>query len=278
MICCVIRNQSHGYVATSRAVSCQADANPLMIGSVSRNVKEKSQRCTGRSLRCGLTSAVLSRAGPWPGRRRRRREPALPSCAGRCREWALARVTCPYFSPTRTPFGHLPYTASPRCPWRRLRHGRQALLHRGGRPPFPPQLLDPGRDMHRLDTRQGQSEPFAPSEEPGCHTRIGGAGVRVADVGGEKLDIAPDRTLTLGSDQGRHKPRPSTDGQSCLVGNYQRAGHRACHGLISGTPQPAKSPSRVAIDALCTWAMAAIMPSIGLRRCPACWRLPAMAA
>ena len=43
MVCCVIRNQSHGYVATSRTVSCQADANPLMIGSVSRNVNEKSQ-------------------------------------------------------------------------------------------------------------------------------------------------------------------------------------------------------------------------------------------
>ncbi len=43
MVCCVIRNQSHGYVATSRTVSCQTDANPLMIGWDSRNVKGKSQ-------------------------------------------------------------------------------------------------------------------------------------------------------------------------------------------------------------------------------------------
>jgi len=42
MVCCVIRNQSHGYVATSRTVSCQTDANPLMIGWDSRNVKGKS--------------------------------------------------------------------------------------------------------------------------------------------------------------------------------------------------------------------------------------------
>jgi len=43
MVCCVIQNQSHGYVATSRAVSCQIDANPLMVGWDSRNVKGKSQ-------------------------------------------------------------------------------------------------------------------------------------------------------------------------------------------------------------------------------------------
>ncbi len=43
MVCCVIRNQSHGYVTTSRAVSCQTDANPLMIGWDSRNIKWKSQ-------------------------------------------------------------------------------------------------------------------------------------------------------------------------------------------------------------------------------------------
>ena len=48
MVCCVIWNPSHGYVATSRAVSCQTDTNPLMIGWDNRNVKGKShQSCWG---------------------------------------------------------------------------------------------------------------------------------------------------------------------------------------------------------------------------------------
>lgn len=45
-VCCVIRNQSHGYVATSRGVSCQTDANPLIVGWDSRNVNGKSQLTT----------------------------------------------------------------------------------------------------------------------------------------------------------------------------------------------------------------------------------------
>jgi len=44
MVCCVIRNQSHGYVATSRAFSCQTYANALMINWYSRNVKGQSRR------------------------------------------------------------------------------------------------------------------------------------------------------------------------------------------------------------------------------------------
>ena len=53
------------------------------------------------------------------------------------------------------------------------------------------QLLDLGADVMRPDRRQRQAAFLAPGEEPAAGPGVGPARVRVADVGGEELDIAP---------------------------------------------------------------------------------------
>jgi hypothetical protein len=55
----------------------------------------------------------------------------------------------------------------------------------------------------RPDRRWHQASVFAPRKEPAARTRIGSAGVRVADIGGEEFDIAPRRCVAEIDDQRR---------------------------------------------------------------------------
>jgi hypothetical protein len=65
-------------------------------------------------------------------------------------------------------------------------------------------LLDIARDIERPDRRQRQATVFAPGEELAAGPRVGAPRVRVADVGGEELDIAPAGGIAGGGDQRRH--------------------------------------------------------------------------
>jgi hypothetical protein len=59
----------------------------------------------------------------------------------------------------------------------------------------------------RPDRRRRQAAILTPREEPAARARIGAAGMRVADVGGEELDIAPRRRVTKVGDQRRDDVR-----------------------------------------------------------------------
>src|ERR1039458_7609488 len=67
----------------------------------------------------------------------------------------------------------------------------QMLLDRGSRP-LALQLLDVGRDVHRLDAPEFANPlPFAPAQEGRGRPRIRRPRVLVADVDGEEFEEAP---------------------------------------------------------------------------------------
>ena len=57
------------------------------------------------------------------------------------------------------------------------------------------ELLDVGRDDHRLDLAEGEASALAPLGEPAHGREVREAGVPVPDVGGEELPEAPLRVL-----------------------------------------------------------------------------------
>ena len=60
----------------------------------------------------------------------------------------------------------------------------------------PPQLLDPGRDVKRLDLGQRLYAALAaPGHEIHGGAAVSAAGVRIADVGGEEFKIAASDVL-----------------------------------------------------------------------------------
>ena len=82
-------------------------------------------------------------------------------------------------------------------------HRGELLLH-ARRPVFLLQLVHPGCHVERPDRRERQAAPLAPGEEPRAGAGIGTTGVRVVDVGGEELDIAPGCTLSGVTNHGGH--------------------------------------------------------------------------
>ena len=143
------------------------------------------------------------------------------------------------------------------------------------------ELLDIGRDMQRLDQDElVQAVRLAPGEETNHGPVVGGAGVRVADSGGEELEESARCPLAGAGDDGRDHGtsslcRQGRDGQ-CRRGKDE-FGHDASHGFTTGTPQPSRPWSRVAIAAPCARAMTAIMASNGVMGLPARRRPPVIA-
>src|ERR1017187_597444 len=86
--------------------------------------------------------------------------------------------------------------------------GGQMLLDRGSRP-LTVQLLDIGRNMHRLHPPQfANSLPFAPAQEISGGPRIRRPRVFVTDVDGEEFEEAKRGTLPCPRDE-RRKVRSS---------------------------------------------------------------------
>jgi hypothetical protein len=56
----------------------------------------------------------------------------------------------------------------------------------------------------RPDRGGDKAALLAPGEEPGAGLGVGSTGVRVADVGGEELDVTPGGRVAEIDDQGRH--------------------------------------------------------------------------
>ena len=63
---------------------------------------------------------------------------------------------------------------------------RELLLHARGRQ-LPGELLNVGRDDHRLDLVESNAAALAPLGETPGGRKVGEAGVRVPDVGGEEF-------------------------------------------------------------------------------------------
>jgi hypothetical protein len=82
-------------------------------------------------------------------------------------------------------------------------HRRELLLDRGRRD-LVLQLLYICGDVMGADRRRRQAAVIAPGEEPVAGPGIRSAGVRVADVGSEKFDVAPGGFLAEIGDQRRH--------------------------------------------------------------------------
>ena len=67
-----------------------------------------------------------------------------------------------------------------------------------------PELLDVGSDVHGLEEPElGEPPRLAPAEEVGNRPGVGGPGVAVADVGGEKFEKTAARVRAGGRDLGR---------------------------------------------------------------------------
>ena len=81
-------------------------------------------------------------------------------------------------------------------------YGRQPLLD-AGRRKLPPEALDPGGDVYRLDVEQAEAGLVAPVEELSDRPVVGAARVRVADVGGEEFDEAAAGVPAARGDQCR---------------------------------------------------------------------------
>ena len=142
--------------------------------------------------------------------------------------------------------------------------GRQVALHGRGRVGLA-ELLDIGRDVQGVDVRDGQDAGgHAPGQENAHVTRIGPAGVRVADGGGEELHEAPARPIAARGDEGwKGGTRRDAD----------QSGHLASQGLTRVRPQPSKPPeSRVTTAASWAWAVAATMRSVVSIGLPICRR------
>ena len=65
------------------------------------------------------------------------------------------------------------------------------------------ELLDVGRDDHRLDLVESEASALAPPGEAAHGREVGKAGVPVPDVGGEELPEAPLRELRGGEERRR---------------------------------------------------------------------------
>ena len=144
------------------------------------------------------------------------------------------------------------------------------------------ELLDVGRDVQRFDECElVQAVCLAPGEEADNGPVVGGARVRVADGGGEKLEAPARCPLTGAGDDGRDYGTDSVRlqgrGGQCRRGEDELA-HSASQGLMIGTPQPFRSRSRVATAAPCARAIEAIMASNGWMGSPARRRPPVIAA
>ena len=74
---------------------------------------------------------------------------------------------------------------------------RQVLLH-ARRRQLPRELLDAGRDHHRLDLRQGNAVVPAPVGEVPHRDQVGAPRIRVSDVGGEEFSEPPPRPIRTG--------------------------------------------------------------------------------
>ena len=68
---------------------------------------------------------------------------------------------------------------------------------------YPGELLDVGRDDHRLDLVEGEASALAPFGEAAHGREVGEAGVGVPDVGGEELPEAPLGAHGGGEERGR---------------------------------------------------------------------------
>ena len=100
------------------------------------------------------------------------------------------------------------------------------LLHRLGRS-LARELLDVGRDNHRLNVREALPALVAPSEELPDGLRVGEARVRVSDVDGEELQEARAGPLALAGDKGGEvcgfSSSPSGDCDSLLCHCVRRS-------------------------------------------------------
>jgi hypothetical protein len=79
-------------------------------------------------------------------------------------------------------------------------HGGE-LVFDGRRRGLRLQLLYIGGDVVRPDRGKREAAPFAPGEKPGARAGIGAECVRVADIGGEELDVAPAGLVAEVGDQ-----------------------------------------------------------------------------
>ena len=114
-----------------------------------------------------------------------------------------------------------------------LLHGRRGVASR--------LLLDPGRDMQRLDGGDaGHGRLGAPRQEIRHGAAIGAARVRVADGGGEEFQEAHRGVFAGGGDQGRQatvcqdRNGPARDrgrGREERYGDTGRSGHRRETGM-----------------------------------------------
>ena len=82
---------------------------------------------------------------------------------------------------------------------------RREVLLDGRRRARPGELLDVGRDHHRLDLVEREAPALAPPGEPAHGREVGEAGVPVPDVGGEELPEAPLGALCGGEERRRRR-------------------------------------------------------------------------
>ena len=88
------------------------------------------------------------------------------------------------------------------------------------------ELLDVRSDVNRAKARQVEAERLAPCEEAVTGVCVGSAGVRVADLRREELDVAERRSLTLAGDERRHDyPANPYNGHRASLQGYELARH-----------------------------------------------------
>ena len=80
------------------------------------------------------------------------------------------------------------------------------------------ELLDVGRDHHRLHLVEGNAPALAPLGEPAHGREVGEAGVPVPDVGGEELPEAPLRVLGGGEERRRRRVARGRGGKPGTLG------------------------------------------------------------
>ena len=86
-------------------------------------------------------------------------------------------------------------------------------------------LLDPGGDVDRSDGPEiVEAMVIEPAEQPSGGARVGGAGVAVADVGGEELDPAPRGRIAEPGDGAGHGDAAGARARSRPRGDPARGG------------------------------------------------------
>ena len=151
------------------------------------------------------------------------------------------------------------------CPRSSLVHTVQVLLRAHTTSADP----TTGRHVHRPDGGQGKAVLLTPGEEGGRRTGIGSAGVRVANLRREELDVAGCGVLALGHDGGGdgQLAQPGR-GQAAFRQRRQRAGQAAFPSVACGKGRCCRSSHvsmRKSASVLAPWiASRAIRPSIRL--------------